>query len=144
MCFHLIVSAEKKLTLNPAPSDPAFCHRLMPTKALLFRFSALTFNAHSIHLDKSYTQNQEGYRNLLVHGPLTLTLLLSVLQNHLSHVNLRVGSIEYRNLAPLFVEEDLAICGKPKNGNKTWDVWIEGKDGGLSVRGSAQACDITQ
>jgi hydroxyacyl-ACP dehydratase HTD2-like protein with hotdog domain len=110
----------------------------MPTKALLFRFSALTFNAHSIHLDKGYTQNQEGYRNLLVHGPLTLTLLLSVLQYHLKQVNLYVNSIEYRNLAPLFVEEELVICGKPKNDTGAWDVWIEGQDGGLAVRGTAQ------
>ncbi|KAJ6094640.1 hypothetical protein N7467_002153 [Penicillium canescens] len=121
-----------------SPSNATFRHALMPTKALLFRFSALTFNAHSIHLDKGYTQNQEGYRNLLVHGPLTLTLLLSVLQHHLKQVNLYVNSIEYKNLAPLFVEEELVICGKPKNDTGAWDVWIEGQDGGLAVRGTAQ------
>lgn len=114
----------------------------MPTKSLLFRFSALTFNAHSIHLDKGYTQNQEGYRNLLVHGPLTLTLLLRVLQHHLNPLNLGVGQVEYRNLAPLYVEEELTICGKPKSGSGAWDVWIEGPDGGLAVRGTARAHDI--
>ncbi|KAJ5179617.1 hypothetical protein N7492_002827 [Penicillium capsulatum] len=123
-----------------APPDPTFRHSILPTKPLLFRFSALTFNAHGIHLDKSYTQNNEGYRNLLVHGPLTLTLLLTVLQRHLSSLNLRIGSIEYKNLAPLFVEEQLTICGKPKNASGAWDVWIEGPDGGLAVRGTAQTC----
>lgn len=115
-----------------------FRHSILPTKSLLFRFSALTFNAHSIHLDKSYTQNQEGYRTLLVHGPLTLTLLLTVLQKHLSSLNLRISSIEYKNLAPLFVEEQLTVCGKPKNASGLWDVWIEGPDGGLAVRGTAR------
>lgn len=110
---------------------------MLPTKSLLFRFSALTFNAHSIHLDQSYTRDQEGYRNLLVHGPLTLTLLLSVLQRQLKSLNLQVIGIEYKNLAPLFVEEELTVCGKPKN-DTTWDVWIEGPGGGLSVRGNAK------
>ncbi|OQE36020.1 hypothetical protein PENCOP_c012G01514 [Penicillium coprophilum] len=114
-----------------------FRHALIPTKALLFRFSALTFNAHSIHLDKGYTQDQEGYPNLLVHGPLTLTLLLSVLHQQMSRSNLRISDIEYKNLAPLFVEQQLVICGKPKNGTGSWDVWIEGPDGGLAVRCTA-------
>ncbi|KAJ6010503.1 hypothetical protein N7451_001915 [Penicillium sp. IBT 35674x] len=121
-----------------SPSGAVFRHSILPTKALLFRFSALTMNAHLIHLDKEYTQNQEGFRTLLVHGPLTLTLLLSVLQNHLRSLNLRVGHIEYRNLAPLYVEEELTICGKPKN-DGAWDVWIEGPRGSLAVRGIAKS-----
>lgn len=125
-----------------APSGASFRHSILPTKSLLFRFSALTFNAHSIHLDKNYTQNQEGYRNLLVHGPLTLTLLLSVLQHHLDGLGLQVDHIEYKNLAPLFVEEQLTVCGKPKNENGTWDVWIEGPDGGLAVRGTVEICPL--
>ncbi|KAJ5363270.1 hypothetical protein N7541_004114 [Penicillium brevicompactum] len=137
------IEADKAQFGNPArivkpPSDATFRHSIMPTKALLFRFSALTFNAHSIHLDKGYTQNEEGYRNLLVHGPLTLTLLLSVVRHHLSRLNLDISAIEYRNIAPLFVEEKLVICGKPKNGNGAWDVWIEGADGGLAVRGTVR------
>lgn len=122
-----------------APSGASFRHSVVPTKALLFRFSALTFNAHSIHIDKEYTQNQEGFRNVLVHGPLTLTLLLSVLQRHLNGFGLQVDHIEYKNLAPLFVEEQLTICGKPKNEEDTWDVWIEGPDGGLAVRGTVKS-----
>jgi hydroxyacyl-ACP dehydratase HTD2-like protein with hotdog domain len=109
---------------------------------LLFRFSALTFNAHSIHLDKNYTQNREGYKSLLVHGPLTLTLLLGVLQQKLSEFGLRVDKFDYKNLAPLFVEEELTVCGKPKNDGSAWDVWIEGPDGGLAVRGTARTCKL--
>lgn len=126
-----------------APSDPIIRHSILPTKALLFRFSALTFNAHLIHLDKSYTQQHEGYRNLLVHGPLTLTLLLTALQTHLRKLDLRIDSIEYKNLAPLFVEEQLTVCGKPKNDNGAWEVWIEGPDGGLAVRGTVQTSRLS-
>lgn len=125
--------------VSAAPQDPEFSLPITPTKALLFRFSALTFNAHSIHLDQSYTRNIEGYRNLLVHGPLTLALMLTALQNHLVKRMLVVQEIQYKNLLPLFVDEKMRICGKPQQGNgENWDVWIENKDGGLAVRGTVQ------
>ena len=127
-----------------ASSDAVFRHSILPTKSLLFRFSALTSNAHLIHLDQNYTQNEEGYKNLLVHGPLTLTLLLSVLQHNLSSEGLRVDRFDYKNLAPLFVEEELTVCGKPKDDGSAWDVWIEGPDGGLAVRGTAKTCNLIQ
>lgn len=129
------------LLVGTAPSGATLRHSITPNKSLLFRFSALTFNAHSIHLDKNYTQNEEGYRNLLVHGPLTLTLLLSVLDRHFCDLGLRVEHVEYKNLAPLFVDEVLTVCGKPKN-DGAWDVWIEGPRGGLAVRGTVRASSV--
>ncbi|RDW61915.1 uncharacterized protein DSM5745_10587 [Aspergillus mulundensis] len=121
-----------------SPTNPVFRYQMQPTRALLFRFSALTFNAHSIHLDNGYTSNIEGYRNLLVHGPLTLTLLVTALRHHLHGGSLDIIDIKYKNLAPLFVEEQLVICGKPKpTKDSVWDLWIEGKDGGVAVRGTA-------
>ncbi|PYH40669.1 uncharacterized protein BP01DRAFT_419281 [Aspergillus saccharolyticus JOP 1030-1] len=44
-----------------------------------------------------------------------------------------IREVDYKNLAPLFVGEELTICGKPKAGSsQAWDVWIEDKDGGLA------------
>ncbi|KAE8132201.1 Der1-like family-domain-containing protein [Aspergillus pseudotamarii] len=78
------------------------------------------------------------FRNLLVHGPLTLTLLLTVLEAHLAKSDQIITAFDYRNVAPLYVDEPLTICGKPKSGkDDVWDVWIEGKNGGLAVRGTA-------
>lgn len=119
---------------------------MTPTKALLFRFSALTFNAHLIHLDPLYARDTEGHQNILVHGPLTVVLMLSLLSNHLSKLGLRVKDIEYRNLAPLQVDEELRICVKAKQQNSSttsqWGVWIEGPQGGLAARGTAWAAPI--
>jgi hydroxyacyl-ACP dehydratase HTD2-like protein with hotdog domain len=57
-------------------------------------------------------------------------------------LGLRVEHIEYKNLAPLFVDEVLTVCGKVKNGGDggggVWDVWIEGPKGGLAVRGTVR------
>ncbi|MCJ1318270.1 hypothetical protein MMC15_003598 [Xylographa vitiligo] len=131
------------------PQNPTFSHTLTPTAALLFRFSALTFNAHRIHLDKEYCQKTEGHRNLLVHGPLSLVLMVELLSWHLAsssktidHGN-KLGwsdsilEIEYRNLAPLYADEPMRVCGKNR-GKGEWVLWIEGRDGGCAVKGKAQ------
>ena len=125
---------------------PTFWHKLRPTPQLLFRYSALTFNAHSIHLDKQYCREVEGHRNLLVHGPLSLTLMVEVLDRHLKSTfpqrKLRIAEIEYRNLAPLYAEEEMKVCGRALNGNESdgvgeFEMWVEGKEGGFAVKGKA-------
>ncbi|MGB6118462.1 MAG: MaoC family dehydratase N-terminal domain-containing protein [Mesorhizobium sp.] len=49
-----------------------------PDATLLFRYSAATFNGHRIHYDRTYATAVEGYPGLVVHGPLTATLLLNL------------------------------------------------------------------
>ena len=48
-------------------------------------------------------------------------------------------SIEYRNLAPLYCDEEMRICGMEKktlqNGS-IYDLWIEGPTGGVAVKGT--------
>jgi hydroxyacyl-ACP dehydratase HTD2-like protein with hotdog domain len=51
-----------------------------------------------------------------------------------------VKSLSYRNLAPLYVGEQMKVClRRTKSGGSQlgWDVWIEGPEGGLAVKGSA-------
>ncbi|KAL1304491.1 hypothetical protein AAFC00_003480 [Neodothiora populina] len=118
--------------------EPDFTHTLVPDAQLLFRYSALTFNAHSIHLDAGYCQHVEGHRHLLVHGPLSFTLLVSLLQNHLKSTgsNEVVNYVEYRNLAPLYAYEPLKLCGRKAEAPGRWDVWAETPEGGIAVKGT--------
>lgn len=47
-----------------------------------------------------------------------------------------VDRIDYRNLAPLFVDQPLTVCGKKKGKGRaagTWDIWIE-NEYGLAVK----------
>ncbi len=79
-------------------------HRVVqPGESLLFRFSALTFNSHRIHYDLPYATGEEGYRGLVVHGPLTATLLLDLAQRQLGDNAL--SKFAFRGLSP-------AICGE--------------------------------
>jgi len=119
------------------PHEPDFSVSLTPSQSLLFRFSALTFNAHAIHLDPQYCREVEGHRNLLVHGPLSLVLMLSVLRSQLKKGEL-VKSFNYRNLAPLYANEEMSIAlRKDRSKAEKYDVWIEGSGGGYAVKGSA-------
>ena len=129
------------LTLCLAVHEPDFSVSVTPTQQLLFRFSALSFNAHSIHLDPQYCRDVEGYRNLLVHGPLSLVLMLSVLRSQLKQGEM-ITKFDYRNLAPLFANEEMKICTrKDQEREGRFDVWIEGKEGGYAVKGTAVVGD---
>ncbi len=92
--------------LGEGAFDPAGwqAHRaLMPTEALLFRYSALTFNSHRIHYDAPYAREEENYRGLVVHGPLTATLLLDLAQREFGDNALK--TFAFRGVSP-------AICGE--------------------------------
>lgn len=79
-------------------------HRMLtPSEPMLFRFSALTFNSHRIHYDLPYAQGEERYRGLVVHGPLTATLLLDLARREFGDDAL--AHFSYRGLSP-------AICGE--------------------------------
>ena len=156
------VSESSSKVLEPTVT-PDFSHTMVPTRELLFRFSALTLNAHAIHLDKQFCREVEGHRNLLVHGPLTVVLMIEVLQTYLyALVNVdrfsiqgpskseKITHVEYTNLAPLYAEEEMRICVKRRKkqidllpgGFSNWDVWIEGRDGGYAVKGTVKTVNI--
>ncbi len=61
---------------EPPRPAPRWQRKLRGDPVMLFRYSALTFNAHRIHFDRDYCRDVEGYPGLLVHGPLQATLLI--------------------------------------------------------------------
>jgi len=83
----------------PPVSKGSWTRVLQPDTRLLFRFSALTFNAHRIHYDRAYAGEVEGYPGLVVHGQLT-AVLLSELVRHSTSRPMRAFS--FRGVAPLF------------------------------------------
>jgi 3-methylfumaryl-CoA hydratase len=96
--------------ISDARFDPAGwdAHRsCKPTEPLLFRYSALTFNAHRIHYDAPYARGEEGYWGLVVHGPLTATLLLDLAQRHFGDNAL--ARFAFRGVSPAIVQETLHL-----------------------------------
>lgn len=84
---------------------------LVPNEALLFRYSALTFNSHRIHFDLPYAQGEEGYPGLVVHGPLTATLLLDLLARAVGAE--RIEMFRFRGVAPAFAGQPLHLVARP-------------------------------
>ncbi len=93
-----------------ADPDAVWSETFLPTAVTLFRFSALTHNAHRIHYDHPYATEVEGYPDLLVHGPLTALLLLDAAGRHGPPP---VTRFRYRALAPLFVDRPITLAGRP-------------------------------
>lgn len=127
--------------LKPNKEPSLFSHTFVPNAQLLFRFSALTFNAHAIHLDPHYCRTHEGHRDLLFHGPLSYTLMLTLLRQNLP-ASEHIGYVEYRNLAPVYCNEPVTVCGAGQAGAGKYDVWIEGPDGGVKVKGTVRTTTL--
>jgi 3-methylfumaryl-CoA hydratase len=85
--------------------------------ALLFRFSALTYNAHRIHYDRDYARDAEGYPGLLTHGPLQALAMAEAARGAGSADGSRAGDrrFGYRLTAPLFDHQGLivSVAGEP-------------------------------
>jgi 3-methylfumaryl-CoA hydratase len=73
---------------------------------LLFRFSALTYNAHRIHYDRDYVRDVEGYPGLLTHGPLQALAMAEAARAAGCDGDL---ALEYRLIAPLFDFQGLVV-----------------------------------
>lgn len=82
---------------------------LVPDETLLMRYSALTFNAHRIHYDLPYCKEIEGYPALVVHGPLTATLLMDAFLRR--HPQTVPRKFTFRAVRPAFCGEALDLCG---------------------------------
>ena len=103
-------------TTDGGPPDPeaeqdwTWTWTLSPDPTLLFRFSALTYNAHRIHYDRTYATTAEGYPGLVVHGPLQAVALAELCRRFLPHR--RLTSFRFRALRPAFDGHALRFCGR--------------------------------
>jgi 3-methylfumaryl-CoA hydratase len=79
--------------------------------ALLFRFSALTYNAHRIHYDRGYARDVEGYPGLLVHGPLQALAMAEAARAAGYPDGAGTGDLvfDYRLLSPLFDHQGMVV-----------------------------------
>ncbi|KAI0079881.1 hypothetical protein K474DRAFT_1658413 [Panus rudis PR-1116 ss-1] len=109
-----------------------FSFSYTPTPTTLFRFSALTFNGHYIHLDRDYAQKSEGYPERLVHGPLTALMLLETVVFHKPGAELK--SLQYRARNPLVLNQKITMHGAWENERKA-HVWAEGEGGVVGMTG---------
>ena len=115
------------------PPDGAWTREVVPSPALLFRYSALTFNGHRIHYDHPYATQVEGYPGLIVHGPLLATLMIGQLREELPQA--RATRFTFRARRPIFDNRPFTVCGAPDAGARRAGLWVVDPDGFLAMQG---------
>ena len=123
-------------TPAPFPEAPAgsWTNSITPDPVLLFRFSALTFNAHRIHVDRRYAMEEEGYPGLIVHGPLTAIQLADLVRHNQDRP---ITRFSFRGQAPLFDLAPYRLVGTPSEDNKV-ELQAQGPDGKTTMVATAE------
>ncbi len=133
----IVYREPRPLPAEPPPFTPPLppvretVHR--PDEVLLFRYSALTWNAHRIHYDRRYAREVEGYPDLVVHGPLLATWALALAAE--THGAGRIAGFRFRNRTPLFVGRPLRVWLGAPAGDEV-PVWVVGEDARLALEGA--------
>jgi len=118
-------------------TTPLWQRTLVPDAVLLFRYSALTFNGHRIHYDRSYATQIEGYPGLVVHGPLMATLLVDLVRRHSTR---SLKNFHFRALRPVFECADarpLRLCAQALS-EQQLQLWVQDHEGLVCMQASAE------
>lgn len=107
---------------------------VQPDATLLFRYSALTFNGHRIHYDADYARQVEGYPDLVVHGPLTATLLQQLAAHHTGRA---LAEFSFRGVSPLFCGRRFRVHGR-RTSESDVELWATGPSGELAMSARAR------
>jgi 3-methylfumaryl-CoA hydratase len=114
---------------QPATEKAEWSTAWTPDTAMLFRYSALTYNAHRIHYDLPYTREHEGYPALVVNGGLTALMLVETARPHLPGP---IAGYDARAMAPLFIGDTIAL--NTRIASDTAETWAAAPDGGVHYR----------
>ena len=132
LVYREAVSANSAPTL--AVPDSVHARTIIPDPVMLFRYSALTFNSHRIHFDRTYATNVEGYPGLVVHGPLIATLLMQLISSHEPHADIK--SFSFRAVRPLFDISPFKVYLKTEQSH--YQLWAADELGALAMTASAE------
>lgn len=115
---------------RPAPAEAKWSRTVHPTPVLLFRYSALTMNSHRIHYDIDYCRDVEGYAGLLVHGPLTMTMMLDLFRREMPDATMK--TLDLRAVSPVYDTMDFTVHGA-LSGDNACMLWAMTGDGALAM-----------
>lgn len=105
----------------------------------LFRYSAVTWNAHRIHLDREYAKS-EGYRGLLIHSHLQGAIMVACCAGKMGVPTDNVMEFDYRIHAPSVANEQLQVTSLLQEPDRqariqAAEVSIYGSENDLRARG---------
>jgi hydroxyacyl-ACP dehydratase HTD2-like protein with hotdog domain len=95
----------------------------------------LTLNAHKIHYDLTWAQQQEGHTDLVVHGPMTATLLIE-LAERAAKEGTNLTRFEYRATSPMYVDREIRLQAAWDVPGEKLNVWAE-QQGSVGMKATA-------
>jgi 3-methylfumaryl-CoA hydratase len=111
-----------------APTDAAaWRDEKLLDPALVFRYSAVTWNAHRIHYDADYARGEEGYPAAVQNGGLTMQLLLDAATRRSSA---RLSGFSARLTRALYVGDTVVLAGSAMADGKA-KAWAADREGNL-------------
>jgi 3-methylfumaryl-CoA hydratase len=122
----------------PTPAAPVRPTPVLPQQGawslpvdpvLLFRFSALTYNAHRIHYDRDFARDVEGYPGLVTHGPMQALAMAEAVRRTRADAT----AIGYRLVAPLFDHQGLVV--QSVEAGSGWEVSVRDLGGRTTATG---------
>jgi hydroxyacyl-ACP dehydratase HTD2-like protein with hotdog domain len=126
--------------LRPGSEIPALVKQ--PSTVALFRYSAVTWNAHRIHYDRDYAAS-EGYPNVLVQGHLHGAYLTELLLAWAGPAAV-LRRLQWSNRRAAYAGDTLTCRGRvtriyEENGLRLVDleIWTENQAGDICAPGTA-------
>jgi hydroxyacyl-ACP dehydratase HTD2-like protein with hotdog domain len=105
----------------------------------LFRYSAVTWNPHRIHIDESYAR-EEGHGGLALHSHLRAALALRCVTEGLGP-GWKVTNVSYRLRKPVYAPADLTYTARViavEGASSTFELIEENPSGEVGFEGTVQ------
>lgn len=119
-----------------APDNAMWARTVEPEATLMFRFSALTFNASRIHYDYRYVTEVEGYPGIVVSARLVAIMLMQMCQAE--NADLALRAFDFRFVRPMFDTAAFTLAGRMEDDAATASLWAANDEGHLSMTAEAR------
>lgn len=126
-------------TLSAGDSLPLTSYT--PDNIQLFFYNAMLWNAHRIHYDLPYATEVEGYKGLVIAGPMLGDWLGQVADNWVGEAGI-VEQLEYSNRQASFIGETLTAGGTitamdVQSRRVSCDLFVKNEGGNIITPGKA-------
>ena len=118
------------------PTQATWQQVVEPTAPLLFRFSAIRFNSHRIHYDRTYVTQVEKLPGLVVQSSLTSQLMIEMCRKELP--NRQLASFGFQSVRQIYDTGKFTIAGTPVAGGREATLWALDPDGKLAMIATAK------
>jgi len=135
----MLSEARADVTSSTSPQVPGqatWQQVIEPNAPLLFRFSAIRFNSHRIHYDRSYVTQVEKLPGLVLQSSLTSQLMIEMCRKELP--NRQLASFGFQSVRQIYDTGKFTIAGTPASDGREATLWALDPDGKLAVIATAK------